>query len=111
MEEDLPIDQPEEVTQTESPTPLEDHIDSLLLKSEGPQWARRYHELYQYYRIHGNCRVTEKYNKSLHYFVQDQRKFRRKEKLSASRIAKLDAIGFEWNPNNKYMGTTNLQPV
>jgi len=93
-----------------SPVENDSNMELLLQKPEGPQWERRYKDLSDFYRNNSHCRVTEKFNKSLHYFVQDQRKFRRKGKLSASRIAKLDAISFEWNPNNKYIPNVAVQP-
>ncbi|MBL9131397.1 MAG: helicase associated domain-containing protein, partial [Verrucomicrobiaceae bacterium] len=47
-------------------------------------------------REHGHTNVTRKQNKVLGHWRDVQREFRRKGKLSAERVARLEEIGFEW---------------
>jgi len=59
-------------------------------------WERRYAEMTAFKKEHGHTNVREKQNKDLWSWRDVQREFRRKGKLSAERIARLDEIGFEW---------------
>lgn len=60
-------------------------------------WNQRYAELVAYQQQHGHTNVTSRHNKVLGHWREVQREFRRKGKLSPERIARLDAIGFEWD--------------
>lgn len=79
-------------------------LDSLGFRWEkkSPQpslealWNQRYTELAAYQQQHGHTNVTSRQNKVLGHWREVQREFRRKGKLSPERIARLDAIGFEW---------------
>lgn len=59
-------------------------------------WERRYSELVAFQQEHGDTRVSKSDDKILWHWRHVQRDFRRKGKLSAERIARLDAIGFTW---------------
>ena len=59
-------------------------------------WERRYSEMKAFQQEHGHTNVSEAYDKKLSHWREVQREFRRKGKLSPERIARLDAIGFEW---------------
>jgi len=59
-------------------------------------WEQRYAEMTAFQKLHGHTNVTMKMNKDLCSWRDVQREFRRKGKLSAERIARLDEIGFEW---------------
>lgn len=60
-------------------------------------WNQRFEELAAYQRQHGHTNVTRGQNRVLGHWRDVQREFRRKGKLSPERIARLDAIGFEWD--------------
>jgi superfamily II DNA or RNA helicase len=64
-------------------------------------WERSFSELKAYKSKYGNCRVSRSYklNKSLRTWVGSQRSFYAKGKLSGERVAKLESIGFEWDPH------------
>ena len=67
-------------------------------------WEDRYRELLLYKNKYGHCNVPTKWkeNKSLGYWVENQRKRCRGAKgrnpLSKEQIDKLDSIGFNWPP-------------
>jgi superfamily II DNA or RNA helicase len=65
-------------------------------------WDRMFDALNAYKSKHGDCRVPQRYkiNISLSHWVRNQRDSFKSGKLSAERIGKLDAIGFEWDPLN-----------
>ncbi|MFN0079427.1 MAG: helicase associated domain-containing protein [Prosthecobacter sp.] len=59
-------------------------------------WETRYAELCAYQAEHGHTNVTKGQNRVLGHWRDVQREFRRKGMLKPDRIARLDAIGFEW---------------
>jgi hypothetical protein len=61
------------------------------------QWDVRFGELEEYRIENGDCNVPQRYelNPQLGTWVANQRK--RREKLAAERIAKLDRLGFQWS--------------
>ena len=61
-------------------------------------WERSFDALKTFKEEHGDCRVPQLYkpNKVLGKWVMSQRTFYSKGKLSADRITRLEAIGFEW---------------
>jgi hypothetical protein len=61
-------------------------------------WEQRYAEMAVFKELHGHTRVPKgpPGNKVLWHWRHAQREFRRKGMLKAERIARLDAIGFEW---------------
>jgi Helicase associated domain/Helicase conserved C-terminal domain len=58
-------------------------------------WDKKYAELVAYKETHGDCDVPQS-NGSLGLWCSAQRD--RKAKLSPERLARLDALGFCWNP-------------
>ena len=73
-------------------------------------WEEKYAQLVEYKKIHGHCNVSGKHSKHeyrpLSIWIKCQRRQRKllekKEKstMTEARIAKLDEIGFDWNPRN-----------
>jgi hypothetical protein len=59
-------------------------------------WEQRYAEMVAFQKTHGHTNVTKKVDKKLAHWRDVQREFRKKGKLSAERMAKLEEIGFEW---------------
>ena len=66
-------------------------------------WNEMYEELLQYHAEHGNCLVPRghKQNPKLAKWVSRQRVIWRQGIMAKERIAKLDAIDFQWNPGNQ----------
>jgi hypothetical protein len=60
-------------------------------------WEKNYAELVAYNEINGHCNVPKEEG-SFGSWCDTQRQFRRKGKLSSEQIARLDALGFCWNP-------------
>ena len=65
-------------------------------------WNSKFEQLISYKEKNGDCNVPKEYekDKSLGLWVYTQRQFRRKGRLSEDRIAKLDSIGFMWDPHD-----------
>ncbi len=61
-------------------------------------WEEKFAELLAYNKINGHCKVPVKgsENPQLGSWVDRQRTFRKKGKLSENRIQRLDEIGFVW---------------
>ena len=64
-------------------------------------WNLKYSELEAYKAKNGDCRVPALYkpNIKLGHWVFTQRTAYSKGNLSSDRIAKLESLGFEWDPN------------
>jgi hypothetical protein len=61
-------------------------------------WNLRFHQLVEYKRAHGHCRVLRKVpTLELGTWVGTQRVAKRNNQLSVEREAKLNSIGFVWN--------------
>ncbi len=78
------------------------HLDQLGF-DWGPRktcWDRFFEELRAFKQRHDHCRVLKKYgaSTSLRYWVANQRGRWRRYPLSAAQKARLDSLGFEWNP-------------
>ena len=65
------------------------------------QWLAQYDILCQYHRQFGHCNVPnhDKIWSALSYWLNDNRKNYRRNKLLTERIKKLEALGIVWNPN------------
>ncbi|KAL7448596.1 hypothetical protein ACHAWC_000756 [Mediolabrus comicus] len=63
------------------------------------KWDVRFGELVEYHRVNGHCNVPKRYepNRQLGSWVNTQRAYRRKGKLAADRVAKLEELGFQWS--------------
>ena len=59
-----------------------------------------YIALVEYKDIYGDCNVPGKYpnNPQLSTWVGNQRKSKKKGKLSLDKIERLDSLGFSWDP-------------
>ncbi|MDM8567017.1 Helicase associated domain protein [Candidatus Halobeggiatoa sp. HSG11] len=68
-------------------------------------WNEMYAQLVEYKKIHGHCNVpqTRKWskNKKLATWVSEQRKAKKRDKISEEHIQRLEAIGFVWNTQDK----------
>ena len=62
-----------------------------------------FEKLKAYKREHGDCLVPKEYDedKSLGLWVRMQRMQRKANRLTAERKAKLDSIGFVWEPHDQ----------
>ena len=60
-------------------------------------WERMFAELKRYSDAHGHCDVRPAGNRELNSWVKEQRHNENTGKLSASRKARLDALGFTWD--------------
>jgi len=74
--------------------------------SKENRWDFRLAELLEFKSRHGHCCVPNVFmdNQQLANWVRKQRELRKKDKLPAERVTKLDEIGFSWeikNENNK----------
>ena len=67
------------------------------------QWNEMFEKLKAYKREHGDCLVPQRYNKdrALGLWVTRQRTERKANRLTAERKAKLDSIGFVWEPDEQ----------
>jgi len=70
-------------------------------------WEKMFTELIEYKNIHGHCHVPHKYseNPQLGNWVNNQRQNKKQGILSKERIAKLNEIGFMWNPSDEFWET------
>jgi superfamily II DNA or RNA helicase len=64
-------------------------------------WEHMYQLLLKYKQEYGDCLVPISFDKKLGYWVQQQRNFYKKQRLSKERIEKLNFLGFTWNPNDE----------
>ena len=65
------------------------------------QWQHMYKELVEYKNRYGNCAVSqEPANLKLLNWVNSQRQFRNKNRLSIGRIKQLSELGFDWDPHS-----------
>lgn len=67
-------------------------------KAAAERWEQRFAQLVAFRERHGHCRVPAKWREdtAFGHWVYNQRLFKRKGKLSAERIRRLEEIGFEW---------------
>lgn len=64
------------------------------------QWEEMYKALVAFRNTNGHCNVPNRFsvNRSLGSWIQSQRKNYNGVRLSADRIGRLNAIGFDWSP-------------
>ncbi len=74
-------------------------------------WDRRFQELLAYKSRFGHCNVPARWkeNTPLGHWVEVQRAFRRKGKLGAERIRRLDEAGFEWDRGEMLAQTMRMR--
>jgi len=62
------------------------------------KWEQMYNRLLKYKETHGHCLVPQRHSAdgNLGEWVRTQRRFMRKGTLSAEKVERLNAIGFEW---------------
>jgi len=67
------------------------------------QWEGRFRELVQFRASHGHCRVGETEGRSnLAAWCWDQIRHHKMGEVSEERVARLDALGFIWNPRQAF---------
>lgn len=88
-------------------------ITAKCLEDVGDPWDERYGQLLAYWEIHGTTEIParSKDQPLLAKWIVNQRVARRANKLSAERIALLDKLGFNWNPNHAEWRTRYLDLV
>ncbi|MCD8119144.1 MAG: helicase associated domain-containing protein, partial [Lachnospiraceae bacterium] len=82
-------------------TEQEQYLQSMPLYTKSEiQWEDAYAQAAEYYKTHGDLDVPRRYISATGYglgsWVSYQKQQRRKGKLSAGQIQRLDEIGFEW---------------
>jgi hypothetical protein len=65
------------------------------------RWATHLAELEAFRERHGHCNVSRRTHPKLGIWVSAQRTARRKGLLCAERVAKLNAIGFQWSARRR----------
>jgi len=88
-----------EIGNLESDLPSMERRPSSLNKSSSTDdcWERSFQELVEFYKRHGHATVTGKKYYSLANWVRKQRSCKKGGKLSSEKVAKLNALGFEWD--------------
>jgi hypothetical protein len=73
---------------------------------DNPQWEDNYARLLEYHKVYGHIKVQKRLDLKLAQWVVNQRASYRNGQLSATRIAKLEALGIDWDPRN-----LNKEPI
>jgi hypothetical protein len=86
---------------------------SVSERQAGKSFEQRIADLRAYKDGHGHIRVKKSEDRSLYTFCRDMRQARNNPgkctvALTNDRIASLDALGFEWNPDGKRNSTEEL---
>ena len=78
---------------------LKNSIKTLTIKSISDDWDYYYEQLKKFKQQHGHCKVpsNDNANKTLGYWVSNQRRLVKHEMLSLDRRHKLEALGFVWD--------------
>lgn len=77
---------------------LRSAVSAQIVEHVGASWDERLGQLAAYKARHGHCRVPARWpeNPAFGLWVVNQRRVRKAGKLSPDRIARLDALGFDW---------------
>lgn len=89
-----------------------DALDSLQFtwSTAEADWEDKFKRLCEWTRDHGHASVP--FNEGeLGWWVNTQRQCKRKGKLSPTREARLQSLGFIWNPSNSRSRTSNTNTV
>jgi superfamily II DNA or RNA helicase len=76
---------------------LRDAVSTALIERLGVTWDERYGELKRYRDENGHCNVPVE-GSQLGSWVHTQRMRKKRGQLSSALIARLDAVGFVWDP-------------
>ena len=81
---------------------LRSAVSTALIDRLGATWNERFGELRKYKDQFGDCNVPQRWteNPQLATWVSIQRSTAGKKRLSAERKARLDALGFDWDPRD-----------
>ena len=76
----------------------EQEASGKVLTNHDQNWWKRFEELEEYKKLHGDCNVPHKFdaNPQLGKWVYNQRQSYKKNKLSSERVEALESLGFEW---------------
>ena len=82
----------------------------FIWDSHNAAWEERYNELFHYWKRNGqNCNSIKSSlcSRELYIWIKAQRRQRLQNLITKERIAKLDAIGFNWNRQQKMQRLLN----
>jgi superfamily II DNA or RNA helicase len=74
-------------------------VTAKVLERLESSWDVNFGKLVKFKEENGHCQPSKHTDKSLNYWVIDQRKAYVKNDLSSERVSKLDSLGFEWDPS------------
>lgn len=77
---------------------IREAVSAQIVERFGSTWDERFGELVAFKERNGDCRVPVKNAGKLGTWVDEQRTQFARGNLSPKRKARLDSIGFEWNP-------------
>lgn len=78
---------------------IQRHVSAVILERLGQTWDYRYGQLQAHKAERGHCDIPWDYHdKGLYDWITRQRIARKKDRLSDDQIARLDRIGFQWDP-------------
>ncbi len=85
-------------------------VRSIINQSSPVDWDKMYDQLKEFYAQQGHSRVPQHYpkNQKLAWWVTSQRRNRRKNKLDANQIARLDSLAFDWSPLSGRRPSNNM---
>lgn len=72
---------------------------SFVWDTHNALWDKRCTQLEVYHQEHGNCEVPWNHpDNGLYAWISNQRTARKEDRLSEDQIARLDRMGFDWDP-------------
>jgi len=85
-------------------------VRSSINQSSPVDWDKMYDQLKEFYAQQGHSRVPQHYpkNQKLAWWVTSQRRNRRKNKLDAKQIVRLDNLAFDWSPLSGRRSSNNM---
>ncbi len=72
-----------------------------LAQRSDKKWEAQFNRFVRYKEQCGHCEVPTSVDRSLHNWVQRQRKHQKAGRLAKDRIRQLESIGFEWTPTRE----------
>ena len=83
----------------------------FIWDSHNAAWEERYDELLHYWKRNGHCNIkSSSCPGELYIWVKAQRRQQLLNLMTKEREAKLDAIGFNWNRQQKMQRQSNQAP-
>ncbi len=89
---------------------LERHVAAVVLERLGVTWDERYGQLVAFKALHRHCNVPQGYaeNPSLGFWLSNNRTLKRRGRLSADRVARLEALVSSGIPTTR-CGTSDVE--